>query len=126
MLADNRDVLEHRYVAKQHLVDSICGTYKGDCERGMLKRQPTFDITCSIRYQVQTQVDKVKSHFIQSVTDHIAEVHNLNHFESDTERLEFIDSLVADNKYLFHVAECVQGGLHGPNPMETVSKPSNK
>jgi len=35
-LADTRDVLEHRYAAKQHLVHSIRGTHKADLERGML------------------------------------------------------------------------------------------
>jgi len=71
-LADNRDVLEHRYAAKQHLVHSIWRTHKGDLERGMMKQRPTLDITCSNRYQVQAQVDMVKSHFIQSARDNIA------------------------------------------------------
>jgi hypothetical protein len=74
------------------------------------------DITRSNRYQVRTQVDKVKSRFIQSVRDNIAELHHLHRFESAAERLEFIDSLLADNKYLFPVAECVEGGVPGPNP----------
>jgi hypothetical protein len=51
-LADNRDVLEHRYAAKQHLVHSICGGHKGDLERDMLKQCPRWDITHSNRYQV--------------------------------------------------------------------------
>ena len=88
----------------------------------MLKRRPTLDITCSIRYQVRAQVDKVKSHFIQSARDHIAELYDLHGFESDAERLQFIDSLLADNKYLFPVAERVEGGVHGPNPTQRVSK----
>jgi len=49
-MADNRDVLEHRYAAKQHLVHSIRGTHKGDLERGMLNQRPTVDITRSNRY----------------------------------------------------------------------------
>ena len=73
-LADNRDGLERRYVAKQHLVQRIRGTQKGDLERGMLNQQPTLDITRSNRYQVRAQVDKVKSYFIQSASDNIAEL----------------------------------------------------
>jgi hypothetical protein len=46
-LADNIDVLEHRNAAKQHLVNSIRGTHRGDFERGMLKQLPTLDITRS-------------------------------------------------------------------------------
>jgi len=99
----------------------------------MLKRRPTLDITRLIRYQVraqvdkvQSQVDKVQSHFIQSARDHIAELYDLHHFESDAERLEFIDSLLADIKYLFPVAERVEGGVHGPNPTQRVSKAANE
>jgi hypothetical protein len=100
--------------------------HKGDLERGMLKRRPTLDITRSIRYQVRAQVDKVKSHFIQSARDHIAELYDLHRFESDAERLQFIDSLLADNKYLFPVAERVEGGVRGPNPTQRVSKAANE
>jgi len=32
--------------------------------------------------------------------------------------LEFIDSLLADNKYLFPIAERVEGGVRGPNPTQ--------
>jgi hypothetical protein len=46
-LADNRDVLEHRNAAKQHLVHRIRGMHKGDFERGMLKQRPMLDITRS-------------------------------------------------------------------------------
>jgi len=56
----------------------------------------------------------------------MAELYDLHHFESDAERLEFIGSLLADNKYLFPVAEHVQGGVHSPNPMQRVSKAANK
>ena len=93
----------------------MCGMHKGDIERGMLTQWPTLDITRSNWYQVRTKVDKVKSHFIQSARDNIAELYDLHHFESSAERLEFIDSLLADNKSLFRVAECVEGGVQGPN-----------
>jgi hypothetical protein len=85
-----------------------------------------LDITRSIRYQVRAQVDKVKSHFIQSARDHIAELYDLHHFESDAERLEFIDSLLTDNKYLFPLAECVDGGVRGTNPIQSVLKATNE
>jgi len=100
--------------------------HKGDLERGMLKRWPTLDITCSNWYQVQAQVDKVKSHFNQSGRDHIAGLYNLHHFKSDAERLDSIDALLEENKYLFPVAERVEGGVHGPNPIQRVSKAANK
>jgi len=99
---------------------------KGDPERGMLEQLPTLDIARSNRYQVRTQVDKVKSHFIQSARDNIAELYDLHCFESNAECLEFIDSLLADNKYLFPLAEGVEGGVCGPNPTQRVSKAANK
>jgi len=71
-LADNRDILDHPYAAKQHLVHSIRGTHKGDLERCMQNQRPTVDMSRSNRLQFDTQVDKVKSHFIQSVRDNIA------------------------------------------------------
>jgi hypothetical protein len=74
---------------------------KGDLARRILKRRPTLDITCSFRYQVRPQIDKFQSHFIQSARDYVAEVYDIHRFESDTERLEFIDSILADNKYFF-------------------------
>jgi len=88
----------------------------------MLNQRPTVDVTRSNRYQVRTQVDKVKSHFIQSVRDKIAELYDLYRIESAAERLEFIDSLLADNKYLFPVAERVEGGVRSPNPTQRESK----
>jgi hypothetical protein len=98
------------------------------------------------RYQVRAQVDKVKSHFIQSARENIAERYDLHRFESAAERLEFIDSLLADNKYLFPIAEClefidslladnkylfpiaehVEDGVRGPNPMQRESKAANE
>jgi len=47
-LADNIDILEHSYAAKQQLVNSIWGMRKGDLETGMQMQQPMMDITCSI------------------------------------------------------------------------------
>jgi hypothetical protein len=92
----------------------------------MLKQRPTLDITRSNQYQVRAQVDKVKSHFIQSGTDNIAELYDLHRFESATEGFEFIDSLLADNKYLFLIAERVEGGVRHPNPMQRESKAGNE
>jgi hypothetical protein len=83
----------------------------------MMKQQPTLGITRSNWYQVRAQVDKIKSHFIQWARDNLAELSVLHRFESYTERLEFIDSFLADNIYHFPVAERVEGGVHGPNPM---------
>jgi len=100
--------------------------HKGDLERGMLNQRPTVDITHSNRYQVRAQVDMVKSNFIQSVRDNMAELYDLHHIESAAERLEFIDSLLAENKYLFPVAELVEGGVRGPNPMQRESKADNE
>jgi len=84
------------------------------------------DIACTNWYQVCAQVDKVKFHFIQSVRDNIAELYDLHCFESAAERLEFIDSLLADNKYLFPVAERVEGGVCGPNATQRESKADNE
>ena len=92
----------------------------------MLNPRPTVDITHSNRYQVRTQANKVKSHFLQSIWDNIPELYDLHHFESAAERLEFIDSLLADNKYLAPVAERVEGGVRGPNPTQRESKADNE
>jgi hypothetical protein len=92
----------------------------------MPNQWPTLRITHSNRYQVRAQVDKVKSHSIQSIRDNIAELYDLHRFESAAEHLEFIDSLLADNKYLFPVAECVEGGVRGPNAMQRESKAANE
>ena len=53
------------------------------------------------------------------------EIYDLHPFESNGESLEFIDSLLADNKYLFPVAACGEGGVRGPNPTQGVSKAAN-
>jgi hypothetical protein len=92
----------------------------------MLKQRPTFDSSHSNWYQVRTQVDQVKSHFIQSARDNIAELYDLHRFESAAERLEFIDSLLADNKHLCRIAERVEGGVRSPNPMQRESKAANE
>jgi len=85
-----------------------------------------LEIKRSNQYQVRAQVDKVKSHLVQSARDTIAELYDLHRFESDPEHLEFIDCLLADNKYLFPVAERVEGGVCSPNPMQRESKAANK
>jgi len=92
----------------------------------MPKQRPTLDITRSNWYQVRTQVDKVKSHFIKSARENIAELYDLHCFESTAERLEFIDSLLAKNKYLVPIAERVEGGVRGPNPTQRESKAANE
>ena len=92
----------------------------------MLNQQLTLDITCSNQYQVRTQVDTVISHFIRSASDNIAEHYDFHPFESAAERSEFINSLLADNKYPFPIAEHVQGGVHGSNPMQRELKAGNE
>jgi hypothetical protein len=124
-MADNRDVLEHHYAAKQHLVHSIRGTHKGDLDRGMLNQRPTVYITRSNWYQVRPQIDTVKSNFIHSARDNIAELYDLRCFESAAECLYFINSLLLDNKYLILVAERVEGGVRSPNPIQRESKADN-
>ena len=84
-LADNRDVLEHCYAAKQPLVNSFQGMYKEHVEIGMLKQRPMLDITGTKWCQVQAHVNKVKSHFIQSAREYIAKLHDLHYFESAPE-----------------------------------------
>jgi len=85
-----------------------------------------LDITHSNRYQVQAQVNIVNSQFIQSARDNIAELYDLHCVQSDAEHLEFIDSLLANNKNLFQAVEIVEGGVHGPIPTQRVSKAANE
>jgi len=92
----------------------------------MLKQRPTLYITRSNWYQVRAQVNKVKSHFIQSARDNIAELSDIHRFESTAEHLEFIDSLLADNKYRFPIAERVEGGVCGPNATQRESKAADE
>jgi hypothetical protein len=96
--------------------------HKEDLERGM----PTLVITRSNRYQVRAHVNKVISHFGQSERDKIAELSDLHRFESAAEGLEFIDSLLANNKYLFAIAQRVEGGVRGRNPTQRESKARNE
>jgi hypothetical protein len=92
----------------------------------MLKRSLTLDITHSNQNPVPVQVDMVKSHYIQSASDNIAGVYDLHCFESAAECFEFIDSLQLYNKYLFPVAESVEGSVLGQNPMQRESKATHK
>jgi hypothetical protein len=95
------------------LVHIIRGTHKGHLESVLLNQLATLDITRLNRYLVRAPVDKVESHFIQSAWGNIEEFYYLHGFASAAERLEFIDSLLADTKYLFPIAECVEGGAAG-------------
>jgi len=124
-LEDNLVVLEHRYVAKQYLIHNLRGTHKRDLGRGMLKQWPTLDMTLSNRYQVQVQLDKVESHFIESVRDNIAVLYILHLFKSDAEHLKFVNPLLADNQYRFTSPEPVEGGKRSPNMMQRESKAGN-
>ena len=92
----------------------------------MLKKWPMLDITCSNRFQVRIQDDEFKSHCIQSSRDHIAELNDFHRFESKAEHLEFVDSLLADHKCLFPVAEHMEGGVRGRNPTQRVSNIANE
>jgi hypothetical protein len=76
--------------------------------------------------QFHTQVDYDGSHFIQLVIYNIAEFYDLHCFESYAEHLEFINSLLAENKYLVRIAQHMKSGVHCPNPTQTVSKAANK
>jgi hypothetical protein len=92
----------------------------------MLKQWPMLDITWSNRYQVHAQVDMVKSHFIQSARHNIAELYHVHRIESDAEHLEFIDSLLADNKSLFRVPEHMEDSVCCPNPTQRQWKVANE
>jgi len=92
----------------------------------MLKQWPMLDITRSDQHQVQAQGDKVKSHFIQSARDNIADHSDLCRSEFATQHLEFIDTLPAHNKNVFPIAERVERGVRGPNPTESESKAANE
>jgi len=78
------------------------------------------------RYQVRAHVDNVKSHSIQLARDNIAELYDLHRFESAAEHLEYTDSLLAENKYLFPITEHVEGGVRGPNPTQRELKASKE
>jgi hypothetical protein len=85
-----------------------------------------FDISRSNRYQIRAQVHLITSHCIQSTRDNIADLYDFHRFESTGARLEFIDSHLPDNKYLFLVAEGVEGCVHGPNPTQRELKAANE
>jgi len=55
-----------------------------------------------------------------------AELYDLHRFESDAVHLEFIDSILADNDDRYPVAELVEGGVRGLNPMQRETKAANK
>jgi hypothetical protein len=74
---------------------------------------------------VTSQVDMVRSHFIQSGSDNTAELNDTHPCESAAEHLEFIDSLLTASTYPFPVAEPVTGGVHSPNPTHRMSKAAN-
>jgi hypothetical protein len=84
-----------------------------------------LDITHSNGHQVHIPVEKIKSHFIKSARDNIAEQYDLDRIKSAVERLEFIDSPMADNKNRFPIAERVEGGGRCPNPMQSELKAAN-
>ena len=83
-----------------------------------------------LRQRVRGSVRAVRAvrntRVFQTETRVVADVYDLHCFESDAEHLEFIDSLLADNKYLFPVAERVEGGVRGPNPTQRVLKAANE
>jgi len=58
--------------------------------------------------------------------DNIAELYDLHCFESATDHLEFIDSLLMDNNFIFPVAEHEQCGVRSPNPTQTKSNAADK
>jgi hypothetical protein len=76
---------------------------EGDFERGLAPRRVAYSLlNC---HQVRAQLDRVKSHFIAAARDNVAELYGLNCCETDAERLSCVDALLADDKYLFPVAE---------------------
>jgi hypothetical protein len=68
----------------------------------------------------------VKSHFIQSAWNNNAWLSGFHRLASAAEHLQFFDSLVADNKYLFHIPKCVEGDVHCPNPTQRESKAAHE
>jgi hypothetical protein len=53
-------------------------------------------------------------------------MYDLHNFESTPDHFEFIDSHLSDNTCLGPVAEGVEGGVRGPNPMQTKFKADNE
>jgi len=68
----------------------------------------------------------VKSNYIHSTWHNIAERYGLHLFQSNAGHLEFIDSFLADNKYLFAVAEHAEGGVCDYNPTQWESNAANQ
>jgi hypothetical protein len=92
----------------------------------MLNQRSTLAIVRSHRCQVGAQVNKVKSHVIQTSRDNITELDHIQPFEYAADSLEFIDFRMADNKSMFPVEEPVEGGALGPHPTQRESKPDNE
>lgn len=84
-----------------------------------------MDTTWSNWDQIPAQVDIVKLHFTQSARDNIAALDDLNDFQSTAANLKSIDSLLDDSKYLFPVADRVDGGVGSPNPTKRKSNGDN-
>jgi len=75
--------------------------HKGDLQGDMLKQWPTLDIPCSNWYHIQAQVAKIESYIIHSARVNLVLLYDLHHFVSGPEPLDFSDSLLADNQYVF-------------------------
>jgi len=106
-LADNREVLEHHYAAKHHLVHGIWGTHKEDLVRGMLIQWPPVYIRCTNWYPIRAQVNMFKSQSFPSAQGKIAEYNDVHCSESDADHLEFMHSRQVDNQYISPAAENV-------------------
>jgi hypothetical protein len=91
-----------------------------------MNQRPTLAIQRSNWYQVRAPVENVNSHLIQSARVNIVEHYDLHLFQSTAERLEYINSLLVNNRYLFPVAGCVEGDVCGPNPTQRESKANNE
>jgi len=68
----------------------------------------------------------MKSDFNEYARHTMAELYDLHRFESNAECFEFIDSLLADIMHLFWLAKCVEGGVHGSNPIQRESNAANE
>jgi len=56
----------------------------------------------------------------------IPELHDYHPFECDPERVEFMDSLLANNKHYLAVAECMEAAVRSPNPTLRELKAANE
>jgi len=68
----------------------------------------------------------VKSTLLQSATDNTAEHYNLHRCESAAQHLEFIDSILPNNKELCPAAQCRKSAVCGPKPKHRQSKAANE